>query len=235
MKIDYALMGSTTDPYYYDFWPIVSNIWKKRFGITPVLGLISDTDSDLYEDEYGLIKKFKKDENYSDQFQSQLVRIFISKFLRGNCLMSDIDMIPISKKYFITDIEKYDDDDFIIFSSHHPQTIGINQYPMCYVLGHSNLYTKFFNLDKSWSEFLNELPNYGWSTDQIFLYESLQKSKYEKLKFPIRDFYKHTRIDRSNWGFDKKLLDEDYYIDCHSLRPYSAYKTQINDIINFLL
>ena len=59
MKIKYAIVGSNTNPLYYDFWPIISKVWKEVFDIIPVLGLICDEDSDFIQDEYGLIKKFK--------------------------------------------------------------------------------------------------------------------------------------------------------------------------------
>ena len=42
MKIDKVVMGSNSNPYYFDFWPIVSKIWKVKFKIEPVLFLIHD-------------------------------------------------------------------------------------------------------------------------------------------------------------------------------------------------
>jgi hypothetical protein len=59
MKIKYAVMGSDMNPLYYEFWPIISKVWKEVFNIIPVLGLICDEDSELIEDNYGLVKKFK--------------------------------------------------------------------------------------------------------------------------------------------------------------------------------
>ena len=52
MKIDYVILGSNTNPYYLDFWPIVSKIWKENFNIIPILGLICNEDSDFEESEY---------------------------------------------------------------------------------------------------------------------------------------------------------------------------------------
>jgi hypothetical protein len=50
MKIDYVILGSNTNPYYLDFWPIVSKIWKEKFN---KIGYISPKEDILIE-----IKKF---------------------------------------------------------------------------------------------------------------------------------------------------------------------------------
>ena len=56
MKIDYVCMGSTENPDFLDYWPIVSKVWYKKFNIIPVLGLISNEDGDFEKTEYGIIK-----------------------------------------------------------------------------------------------------------------------------------------------------------------------------------
>ena len=37
MKIDYCLLSSDENPFYLDFWPLVSKVWKLRFKIEPIL------------------------------------------------------------------------------------------------------------------------------------------------------------------------------------------------------
>ncbi len=235
MKIDYVLVGSTQDNMYLDFWPIISKVWKKRFNITPVLGLICDEHSDFYDDGNGLVKKFKKINGVSEGLQSQVVRLYLTNFLNGNCLISDIDMIPISRKYFIDDVEVYDDEDFIIFSSHHPGTQTNNEYPMCYILGNNKTYKSIFEMPIMWEHFLSSLPSFGWATDQKYIYERINSSNYKKLKFPFRNFMEKNRIDRIDWNYNYKLLNDNIYIDCHSLRPYSSYKNQIDLLVENLL
>ncbi|NBU98037.1 MAG: hypothetical protein EBS19_07480, partial [Spirochaetia bacterium] len=106
MNINYAVVGSDDNPLYLDFWPLVSKVWKNNIGVTPVLGLISNEDSDITETEYGLIKKFKKIDGISSSLQSQIVRLFLTKFLDGYSLISDIDMLPLSKDYFLKNSER---------------------------------------------------------------------------------------------------------------------------------
>jgi hypothetical protein len=233
MKIDYCLVGSDSNPFYLDFWPVISNVWKNKFNVTPVLGLICDEDSDLYDDGNGLVKKFKPGNCFSIENQAQLVRLYLSKYLNGNCIISDIDMIPLSKQYFIDDLKKYTEDELIVMSSHHPQTNGINQYPMCYVAGHSHVLNKIFKTELTWSDFLCLIPDHGWYTDQVFLYESIQKYGLENVKFPLRGFG-NDRVDRVGWGYDENLLKKGFYVDSHLLRPYQEYKTQIDKLISLI-
>lgn len=233
MKIDYCLIGSTTNPLYLDFWPVVSKIWKEVFNITPVLGLICDEDSDLISDEYGIIKKIKTSNLTDEGTQSQIVRMYLSKFLSGNCIISDIDMIPLSKKYFIDDLIEYSDDDVLVMSSHHYQTINTKQYPMCYVVGNSKSFNNIFETETNWDEFVIKSSRNGWYSDQCFLYESIQKYGVENVKFPYRSF-SNDRVDRDQWYYNANAVKEGKYIDSHLLRPYISYKTQIEFLINLL-
>lgn len=233
MKIDYCLMGSTENPYYLDFWPVVSKVWKEKFNITPVLGLICDEESDLINDEYGIVKKFKKSDFSNVESQSQVVRLYLSKFLSGNCIVSDIDMIPLSKKYFIDELIHFKNTDLLVLSSYHPQTINTNQYPMCYVVGNSEIFNKVFNTFTTWDEFVKSSSLNGWYSDQIFLYQSIQNYGLDNVKFPYRDFI-NDRVDRINWVYDENLLKNGYYIDSHLLRPYQSYSNEINKLIDLI-
>lgn len=235
MKINYAVMGSTTNPHYYDFWPSISRIWKERFDVTPVLGLIGEKFN-TSRDEYGIIMEFPKITGYDSGLLSQLIRIYLPKFLDGICIVSDIDMIPISKKYFIEDLKDYEDSQFLILSSHHPQTAGTNQYPMCYLVGSSNNFIKIFDLDTEWESFVGNLTLNGWYTDQIFIYEKINSNDEIKFSYPIRENgFDSNRIDRGKWGYNIDLLEKDFYIDCHSLRPYLDHKIEIDKLIKYIL
>lgn len=240
MNIDYTIMGSNLSPMYLDFWPIVSKVWKDKFNITPVLGLVCDEDSDLYEDEFGLIKKFKKIEGVDDSLQSQIVRLFLPKFLNGSCLISDIDMIPLSVEYFKSNSEKLTKDNIIIFSSDNPECLSNYMYPICYILSNNIVFEKIFGLDIDWLNFVSQLNkrNQGWYTDQKFIFEKINQYHLEQNNciFLKRGWngLANKRIDRASWGYDPEKVTDGYYIDCHSLRPYSEYKNEINKLISYL-
>lgn len=240
MKLKYVLIGSDTDSLYLDFWPVVSKVWNKIFKLTPVLGLICDEESDIYSDEFGLVKKFKKIDKINVGLQSQIVRFYLANFLEGNCLVSDIDMLPLSKTYFETTSMELDSEKIIVHSSDNPECLENNMYPMCYFAAHSETLKKVFDLNLSWDEFcifLNK-RNESWYTDQKYLFQKIDEynKKFGNVIFLKRGWDKlaSRRIDRANWSYDSELVKQDYYIDSHLLRPYSENKNQINELINLL-
>jgi hypothetical protein len=239
MNLNYVIMGSDENPMYLDFWPIVSKIWKEKFNTIPVLGLICEEDSDLFSDEFGLIKKFKKIKGIHVGLQTQIVRLFLPKFLNGNCLISDIDMLPLSLDYFKSNFEKLNGNNILVYSSDNPECLKEKMFPMCYISSHSNIFSKIFNLDSNWVDFVINLNNRGngWYTDQKFIYEKiLEYNKNNECVFLNRGWNgpADKRIDRVNWFYDPIKVKEGYYIDSHLLRPYSLYKNEVDELVNLL-
>lgn len=241
MKIDYVILGSNTNPYYLDFWPVVSKIWKEKFNIIPVLGLICDEDSDFEKSEYGLIKKFKAIDNIDNGLQSQIIRLFLPKFLDGYCLISDIDMLPISVDYFNECSTHLTNNNIVIYSSDNPDCLSNNEYPMCYVSAHGKLFEDIFELNSDWLSFtqLMKNRNQGWSTDQKFLFEKVNefKKKTNNVILLSRNWSKNDsrRIDRSSWSYDENKIKEGYYIDSHLLRPYDTNRGEIDKLTDLVL
>lgn len=239
-NFDYVILGSNKDSLYLDFWPIVSKIWKDKFNITPVLGLIDDDESDIFESEYGLIKKFKSVSGVDTGLQSQIVRLYLPRYLDGTCLISDIDMFPMSKKYFSDAATHVNDNNFVIYSSNHPQTIKNKMFPMCYVAANSSTYKSIFDINLDWEDFTKLLFNRGetWYTDQKYLFEKVIdfELKTGKLLLLERSWNDNpnNRIDRGDWRYNPELVKQGYYIDCHSLRPYNQYKVEIDKLLNLI-
>lgn len=241
MKIDYAIMGSNMNPLYLDFWPIISKTWKLVFNITPVLGLICGEDSDLIQDEFGLIKKFKSIDGVDTGLQSQIVRHWLTKELDGNIIISDIDMVPLSKQYFIDQIKEFDENKFYVMSSDNAECNRNKEIPMCYNVSNSKFYYDILDLGDSWEEFVIKLNsmNFGWTTDQNYLWLKVQEQitkNSESIMLLKRGWSKGAdrRIDRLWWNYDPNLVKEGFYIDSHLLRPYNEHKEHIDSLINLL-
>jgi hypothetical protein len=226
-KIDYVIISSNDDPLYKDFYPIVAKRWL-QLGIKTYYINITNTD-EVIQNEFGVIHKIKALDFVSTGFQSQVVRVFASKFFEGNMLTSDIDMLPINKDYFTQYNSELTDDNVIAFTGLHPY------YPMCYVLSHSSNFRKYLEIENlDFEEFCKMLiEDYGdkWNTDEHFMFDKFQKN-LDKIVLKERDLSK--RIDRSFWNYDVRLLQSGYYIDSHLLRPYSIYSTHINKLIDSL-
>jgi len=241
MKIDYVFLGSNNDKYYLDFWPIISKTWKIELGIEPILGYVSNEEYQL-ENKYGQIKKFPIIEGVDPGLQSQIVRIFLAKFFKGNCLISDIDMLPISKNYFYNLSRLINSENFLISSADHIQSLQNEMFPMCYLLGHSTAYKEIFDLNLDWENFCLLLDSYkeGWFSDQKYVYKKIKEfnSKNKNCIFLYRGWDKYgraaRRIDRDFWSYDIEKIKNDYYIDCHLLRPYKENQKQINLLLESL-
>jgi hypothetical protein len=241
MRIDYAIMGSNTNPMYLDFWPIISKTWKEVFNITPVLGLICDEDSDFVKDEYGLVKKFKAIEGIDTGLQSQIIRLYLTKELTGNIVISDIDMVPLSKQYFIDQVVDFDSLKIYAMSSDNAECNNNKEIPMCYNISDSQLFARMLELDDTWVEFADRLNSmgFGWTTDQNYLWLKVQQFKEQNPNDVVllsRGWPRGAdkRIDRLWWSYDANLVKDGYYIDSHLLRPYKENKSQVDKLINLL-
>jgi hypothetical protein len=226
--IDYVIISSDDNPMYKDFYPIVSKRWLELGYKTYYLN-ISDSD-EIIENEYGVIHKIKALDFVSTGFQSQVVRLYSSKFINGNILTSDIDMLPINKDYYNQYNSELTSDNVIIYSG---QPYGdVPYYPMCYVLSHSTNFVKYLDIENldfvSYCRMLHQKYGEAWNTDENFMYDKFQ-NHIDKLIIKERDFSR--RVDRGNWRYDINLLKDGYYIDSHMIRPYSVYKEQVDILL----
>lgn len=239
MNINYIILSSCTDKYYLDFWPVVSKVWKDLFGVIPVLALMSNEESDLYDDGNGLVKNFKLIDGVDLRTQSQIVRLYLPKLLDGYCLISDIDMIPLQTQYFVEPSLDIQNDEFIVYSSDNPECLAENMYPMCYILSHSKNF-EIFHGNLSWEGFLEEKVKKfycGWSTDQKYLFECIKNYDQNKVRLLNRGWNcggAIKRVDRGWWGYEDEKVKEGYYIDSHLLRPYNDHEEKIHKLIKLL-
>jgi hypothetical protein len=236
MKIDYVVISSDDNPMYKDFYPIVAKRWND-LGFKVYYINITDVD-EIIENEYGIINKIKAIQGFSTGFQSQIARLFANNLIEGNILTSDIDMLPLNKDYFL---EKANicDDKIIIYSG---QPYGdVPYYQLCYVAANTKLFRECLSIEKmSFFDFcssLKEKYNEDWNSDEHFMYDEFQNHLDKLMILRDRDLSwggETKRIDRYNWQYNFYLLQNNYYIDAHMLRPYLQYKYDIDFLINNL-
>ena len=228
-KIDYVVIASDDNPLYKDFYPIVAKKWLS-LGFKTYYINITDEDS-IYENKWGIVHNIKALENFSTGFQSQVVRLFTSKFIDGNLLMSDIDMLPLNGEYFNQYNHELTDDNVILYSG-QPYKVN-NFYPMCYVLAKSQTYIKLLDLQdlnfEGYCNLLSEKYGLAWNSDENFMFDKFENHKDKLIIKKDRDFSK--RIDRGKWVYDINLLKEGHYIDSHLLRPFTDHFKEINELL----
>jgi hypothetical protein len=237
MKINYAIVSSDCNPMYLDFWPIVRDLWIKLIKIKPILVLISDKDLITHNDDH-IIHEVKSVDGHSKAFQSQIVRMYITKYYSDSiCITSDIDMLPLSHEYFNNITNEFDDNSLVILSSDAYQSA---RYPLCYNVAKGYTFNEVLDLNCDFSEYCDRLSKYiqGWDTDELYFGKCVNgfpdKERIVLLKRGWINGMAKNRIDRAYWRYNIELLRSGNYIDCHSLRPYSTYKEEVDKLINIL-
>tara|TARA_R100000388_G_C7238126_1_gene159320 strand:+ start:783 stop:1523 length:741 start_codon:yes stop_codon:yes gene_type:complete len=239
-----VILSCDDNPFYYDFWPLVKDVWKNHLGIDPFLVHISNEVGD--EENVHYIKPVPDVPIY---LQAQLARIYFTQLFEDEiCLVSDIDMIPICKNFF--DKKKIamnvGDNSFYHLN---PERREFGQLPLCYYCGFGRTYKKLFD-GMSWEEFLNfilekdfnvnktnyRLPprlsgNNLWFSDELFLHTQVS-DKGVIIKKSDSLIHPRKRIDR------EQILNLNYLnlfngeiIDIHLPRPYSDFKEKTDKIL----
>ena len=242
-----VLMSCDDNPYYYEFWNDVSNLWNKSFNFEPVLFYISDNENKFLSEESGKIIRIPKVKNIPVHLQAQTARIYYTNMFKDDiCLLSDIDIIPISKAFFnIEEIfKKVNNDEFYHLN---PIKREFGQFPMCYYVAHGRTYEKMFK-NYTWEQFLNKIIDYDfnakklgfvlpnhltdkqlWFSDELFLSTEISKNNI-KVNLNNNIIFPNQRLDREQILSNNVNLVNNY-IDCHMPRPFSLYEKQINYLI----
>lgn len=253
MKIDFALMSCDENPFYKDFIPVVTAAWNK-LGIKPVYVIITEGEAksqdfgDRLEYHFKYIDNAKI--NFADParkqlFQAEMARIWAWKHLHqngidGNCIFSDIDMMPLSKEYFCGTAEKYADHQMISYCNDAIDFFG--QIASCYILGNTKVVSALIEQD-NWYDFAwwnadNCGPTHGcdqWTLDWMLKkYEAMDPANVVRLKRGFKtDGSAYNRLDRINWNYDPAAVGNTLY-DAHLLRPYSQYKSEVDKLLTLI-
>jgi hypothetical protein len=227
MKIDKVIM-SCDDSHYQYFWPVVAQVCKKVLGITPVLFRVGDEDGDFFYDGNGLVKYVKKIDGVPTATQGQILRLYGTKYFPDEiCLLSDIDMMLLNKKYFVDNLSDYEEDSYVILSSDGydlnrkecNDLFDFQVYPLCYHAAKGKTFSEILEIESSFEGFVKKVMNFqitnkkDWYRDEIYL-SSMINSKYEKYKFHklIRgyqeNFYVPDRIEKYNFPVDFRDNEE---------------------------
>ncbi len=232
LKIDRVILATDNNPAYIEFWPVVAKAWKERIGVQPTLALIAPSDVRV-DESLGDVIRFEPLPDIPTSLQAQTIRLLLPAYFPDEVsIISDIDMIPLNKEYFVDSVADAPDDAFVVYR----EVAEIPKFPMCYVAAKGSTFKDIFQVHSvhdigSIITYWHSL-NIGWSTDEMVMYHSLlQWPKYAQKCIKLGHGVQR-RIDRY-WGLehDDQLLEQGYYIDAHCPRPYSAYKKEIDALI----
>lgn len=236
-QIDRVILSTNDNPLYIEFWPVVARVWQSM-GIRPTLALIGGSDCKV-DDSLGDVIRFDPIPGVSEALQTQTIRLFLpALFPEEVCLISDIDMIPISKEYFEKGAEGCPDSAFLVYRD-KIDDYWSTKYPMCYVAAKGKVFSAVFSVFSKqeiaqrvahWAGF-----GYGWNTDELLLKQYVDEWEESGGMVVRLGHGVGNRLDRGSWTFELDSIDIFNYIDCHCPRPYSDYKEAIDPIADAVL
>ena len=230
MVLKYAVISSNSNSEYLDFWPYVSKAWRDLIGIEPVLIYIDETPPSEELSKHGKVFYLKSIPEWGIVQQAQSIRFWAARLLDLPFIISDMDMLPISRDYYTNGVLCSEDNKIVSYSSDVIKYRWYRtnpQYPMCYLAGHPKNFINLLELnDLNHEEFMKRLMrmNIRFGTDQKFFYN-------QTLKFPnsvshlergwVEEKYATARLDKAIWPNEYNPSE---YIDCHLPRPLSLNK-----------
>jgi hypothetical protein len=249
MKIEKVIHASNDEPFYLDFWPIVSKIWKLKFNIQPILLYFGENKID---ETYGQVIKMKSVKGIPINTQCQVSRYWIPATEPNTTWMtSDIDMFPISKEYFVKQLENIPEDKFVNINCNKRDIYPNIHYSCCYNIAKGKTFSEILKLAPDWVDFINtkfwQNNNHDhkpdgldkvcshWGADEMWsslmINNFYDQDKIVRLYRNGNQSYK--RIDRLNWNWNDNKFSE--YIDCHSIRPYDKHKKSIDSLVKKII
>ena len=239
MKIDRVIVSTDANPKYYQFWPLVAQAWKQLVGIQPTVIFIGDEDFPI-DTTCGDVIRFKPIEGISTALQAQVIRLFAGVYFPNEVfLISDMDMIPCSRSYYVDSVSKIPEDRFVIYRGKYD---GV--YPMCYIATKGFVANEMFKVHsvediveriKEW-----EAIGFGWNTDQILLTRIAPPWGAQTGKVVFLEHGIDGRVDRLDWEHrgrwlhNRKALRQGKYIDAHLLRPMNDHWEENMEVVRDL-
>jgi len=241
IKIDRVILSTNLNKGYSKFWPLAAQLWQKIVGIKPTLAFIAPEG--VYIDEsLGDVIRFNPIPKIPTSLQAQTIRLLLPILFPDEvCLISDIDLFPLQKDYFISNVKKFPEDSFIVYKSEAYSTA--NYYPMCFCAGKGSTFYELFV--EPFNEILeNETNkkliisklithwaslNYGWCTDEQILSQCVNNWKYFQtrcIRLPGR--HRNCIGNKTIHSFSVQQLKEYGYVEAFLPKPYNQFQEAIN-------
>jgi hypothetical protein len=232
MKLKYSVISSDSNPEYLDFWPYVAKAWK-RIGIEPILLYIDKNPPSEDVMNYGRVIYLESINDWTISQQAQCIRFWAAKILDAPFIISDMDMLPISKEYYDNGVSEIGETGLVSYSSDIIKYRWYRtnpQYPMCYLAGDPSSFLQLLEItENNHIDFLRRLMrmNIRFGTDQKFFYNQSIKNRHIPIRHLergwIEEKYATDRLDKAIWPKDD--YNAGSYIDCHLPRPYLGNKS----------
>jgi hypothetical protein len=235
-------------------------------GIEPILIYIDENHDIPIDTTYGRVLKLKPVPGIPTYMHSVWGRFWgATLFPDKVCIVSDIDMFPISKTYFFDQISRIPATRYVHLYSPlnrvRPDRFAAqprgayfyssdNIIPVCYHVATGRMLTTVLRINPSWEQSVRDLASHSYVPREIHGQHQtmpswgIDEDYTTKLinSYPDQSVFSflprtHLRIDRGKWEYTLEHMRLDVYADSHSVRPYSdpACKVKIDELVNMLL
>lgn len=234
MKLSAALVACNENMQYLQFWPLVKRAWYEVVGIPCILVYVAETLHPGLEGDPAVVH-FKPNATcaWPTATQAQVIRLLWPALLAadGAILLSDMDMIPMSRSFFVDGFAGATAGQF---TSLRGIDEGEKQIYMCYVGAEPTTYSQMFGI-QSLNDIYERLAEWsiispangqkagqGWCSDQIILYNTVKNMSPKNLNIIELEEEVFPRLDRGDpefWIQSNDQLDtfikEGGFIDFH--------------------
>jgi hypothetical protein len=257
MKLDTVLTACNDNPTYMGFIPAFIRTWRAIApGVKVKVYLIADRFPKELADFSDCVELFPAPQGVSSVFVSQYCRLLLPATEKGTVLISDVDMLPLSRRWFLSPLKKMRRDEFLSYRNVLEKD---QQVAICYNCADAAIWQRVFGIESKddvrgvlQDVYLKHVENVpesaSWFMDQLHLFERLRAFEaiggvVVKLSDQSTGFARLDRCNGWNDGFErirlfpnrlKRNIINGYYSDYHAGRPYEMYSKATNEVIRLV-
>lgn len=144
-------------------------------------------------------------------------------------LVSDLDMLPLSRWYFVDQLKSVSDDAYVHLNPCRPEEYRY-RFPSCYHVAKGRKYREFLFEGQVPEDTFSVLPHLNWCAEEEYVTRKLVKRERRGEMTLLRrgGGVNGHRVDRiSNWkSYDPKL----HWYDAHCPRPFQQFQEEIKRV-----
>jgi len=251
MKIGTILSATNDNTRYYNCVPLFVKAWQLILPEADIkIIYIGNELPSILEPYRKYIIMFEPIEDMHTAFQAQCIRLLYPQLIsrQEGVLITDIDMIPLNKSYYVDSISDIDDTYFVAYRNNlYPAEI-----PMCYNVALPSVWAALFAIT---DDIRNILTNWyktivyegghnksGWSFDQAMLvkYYNMYTGPKKLLNDMCTNF---KRLDRDLIislldTYDSTIIEiisKKIFSDYHLILPYNGGSDLADHINNSII
>jgi hypothetical protein len=251
MRLDRVLMACDLNSDYLDYWPSARRGWLEIVGIEPLLLLIADgNDIPLALRADPFVVPFTPLPGVHTAFQAQCIRLLYPAIAETDnaVIISDVDLYPLRRSYFVDPIEKLDERFFVSYRSVRFERAEV---AIAFNAATPATWSELFNVSTlddvrvrltEWTsgvEYDGQRGGPGWYRDQEILYQTITRWPQAPARWWAFDdeYTGYHRLDKLDLERERGLephrrqaLHKQIYSDYVCLFPYGAHR-EINDLV----